>query len=116
MGGVSAGSLYGSLEMLILRGLEMRGAMHGVQVADFIASRSQGLFQVEEGSLYPALHRLQAKGMVDWEWRKTADGKRAKYYEITKLGRQAVAKEVRGWVHRTQAILSILDVSVEEFE
>jgi transcriptional regulator len=114
MGGVRAGSLYGTLEMLILRGLELAGPMHGVGVADYIASRSGDLFQVEEGSLYPALHRLQAKGYVEWEWVKTEEGKRAKYYEITKSGRRGAAKELQGWLHSTRAILSVLDVSVEE--
>jgi len=114
MGGVRAGSLYGTLEMLILRALELTGPLHGVGVADHIAARSGGLFQVEEGSLYPALHRLQAKGYVDWEWVKTEEGKRAKYYEITKSGRKAVASELRGWLDSTRAILSILDVPVEE--
>lgn len=113
MGGVRAGSLYGTLEMLILRGLELAGPMHGVGVADHIAARSGGLFQVEEGSLYPALHRLQAKGYVDWEWVKTAEGKRAKYYEISRTGRKAVKKELRGWVDSTKAILALLDIQLE---
>jgi transcriptional regulator len=115
MGGVPAGGLYGTLEMLILRGLELAGPMHGVGVADHIASRSGGLLQVEEGSLYPALHRLQAKGYVEWEWMRTEEGKRAKYYEITPSGRRAAAREVRGWIASTRALLSILDVPAEEF-
>jgi transcriptional regulator len=113
MGGVRAGSLYGTLEMLILRALELAGPLHGVGVADHIAARSGGLFHVEEGSLYPALHRLQAKGHVDWEWVKTEEGKRAKYYEITRSGRKAVASELKGWLASTRAILSVLDVPAE---
>ncbi len=111
---VRAGGLYGTLEMLILRGLELAGPLHGVGVADHIAARSGGLFQVEEGSLYPALHRLQAKGYVDWEWVKTEEGKRAKYYEITRSGRRALARELEGWLKSTRAILSILDLPIEE--
>jgi PadR family transcriptional regulator PadR len=114
MGGVRAGGLYGTLEMLILRALELAGPMHGVGVADHIAARSRGFFQVEEGSLYPALHRLQAKGHVDWEWVKTEEGKRAKVYRVTKSGRKAVASELEGWLDSTRAILSVLDVPVEE--
>lgn len=114
MGGVRAGGLYGTLEMLILRALELAGPMHGVGVADHIAARSEGLFRVEEGSLYPALHRLQAKGHVDWEWVKTEEGKRAKVYEITRSGRKALASELDGWLHSTRAILSVLDVPVED--
>lgn len=113
MGRAEAGSLYGTLEMLILRGLQLQGPMHGVGVADHIAARSGGLFEVKEGSLYPALHRLQAKGHVDWEWVKTDDGNRAKYYEITEAGRRAAAREVRGWLERTRAILTVMDISLE---
>jgi len=114
MGGVRAGGLYGTLEMLILRGLELAGPLHGVGVADHIAARSGGLFRVEEGSLYPALHRLQAKGHVDWEWVKTEEGKRAKYYQITRSGRRAVARELKGWIDSTRAILAILEVPAED--
>ena len=114
MGGIRAGNLYGTLEMLILRGLELCGPMHGVGVADHIGSRSGGLFRVEEGSLYPALHRLQAKGFVDWEWRKTEEGKRAKFYEITRKGQRALSSELEGWVASTRAMLSLLQVPMEE--
>ena len=114
MGTIRAGNLYGTLEMLILRGLELSGPMHGVGVADHIGSRSAGLFRVEEGSLYPALHRLQAKGLVDWEWRKTEEGKRAKFYEITRKGRRTLAGELESWVASTRAMLSLLEVPVED--
>ena len=112
MGGVRAGNLYGTLEMLILRGLELGGPMHGVGVADHIASRSGGVFKVEEGSLYPALHRLQAKGFVSWEWRKTEEGRRAKFYQITRKGQRALSSELKAWVASTRAMLSLLEVPV----
>ncbi len=114
MGGKSAGSLYGTLELLILKGLELHGPLHGVGVADHIAAGSSGLFQVEEGSLYPALHRLQAKGHVTWEWMKTEEGKRAKYYQITRAGRRAMNRDLKGWVTRTRAMLTLLEVGMEE--
>jgi len=114
VGSIRAGNLYGTLEMMILRGLELRGPLHGVGVADHIGSRSDGLFRVEEGSLYPALHRLQAKGLVDWEWRKTEEGKRAKFYEITRKGRRVLSSELEGWVASTRAMLSLLEVPVED--
>jgi len=112
MGGIRAGNLYGTLEMLILRGLELSGPMHGVGVADHIGSRSAGLFRVEEGSLYPALHRLQAKGFVSWEWRKTEEGRRAKFYQITRKGQRALSSELKAWVASTRAMLSLLEVPV----
>lgn len=114
MGGIRAGNLYGTLELLILKGLELDGPMHGVGVADHIASRSDGLFRIEEGSLYPALHRLQAKGHVTWEWMKTEEGKRAKYYQLTKAGRRALKKELGSWVANTRAMLALLDLRTED--
>jgi len=114
MGGVRAGNLYGTLEMLILKALELRGPMHGVGVADHIAAGSKGLFKIEEGSLYPALHRLQAKGYVAWEWMKTEEGKRAKYYELSKSGKKALKKELGSWVKNTRAMLALLELSAED--
>ena len=114
MGAIRAGSLYGTLEMLILRALELRGPMHGVGIADHIGSMSDGVFRVEEGSLYPALHRLQAKGLVDGEWRKTEEGKRAKFYKTTRKGQRALSRELASWVTSTRALLSLLEVSVED--
>jgi transcriptional regulator len=114
VGIVRAGNLYGTLEMLLLRRLELCGPMHGVGVADHIGSRSGGLFRVEEGSLYPALHRLQAKAYVDWEWRKTEEGKRAKFYKITRKGKRALSSELESWSASTRAMLSLLELSMEE--
>ncbi len=114
MGGGRAGGLYGTLELLILKGLEMHGPMHGVAVADHIAAGSGGLFRIEEGSLYPALHRLQGKGHVSWEWRKTDEGKRAKYYELTRAGRRALKGELEGWIDNTRAMLDLLDLGAED--
>ena len=114
MGGIRTGRLYGTLELLILKGLEVQGPMHGVAVADHIAARSGGLFKIEEGSLYPALHRLQGKGYVAWEWMKTEEGKRAKYYELTRAGRRALKKELQGWVENTRAMLDLLDLAAED--
>ncbi len=114
MGTIRAGNLYGTLEMLILRALELCGPMHGVGIADHIGSRSAGLLRVEEGSLYPALHRLQSKGFVDWEWRKTEEGKRAKFYETTRKGQRALSSELECWVASTRAMLSLLEVPMEQ--
>lgn len=114
MSGIKAGTLYGTLEMLILRALDLSGPMHGVGVADHIGSRSDGLFRVEEGSLYPALHRLQAKGLVDWEWRRTQEGKRAKVYQINRKGRRVLTSELKSWLASTRAMLSLLEVPLEE--
>ena len=114
MSGIRAGNLYGTLELLILGALERSGPMHGVGVADHIGSGSEGLFRVEEGSLYPALHRLQAKGFVDWEWARTEEGKRAKFYEISRKGRRALSLELENWLASTRAMLTLLELPVED--
>ncbi len=114
MSGVRAGNLYGTLELLIMKGMELSGPMHGVAVADHIAQRSNGLFRIEEGSLYPALHRLQAKGHLTWEWMKTEEGKRAKYYELTKAGRRALKREMGSWITNTRAMLTLLDLGLDD--
>lgn len=114
MGGIRAGNLYGTLELLILKVVECQGPLHGVAVADHIALRSGGVFQIEEGSLYPALHRLQSKGHLSWEWLKTPEGKRAKYYRITRSGRKALSNELTGWIASTRAMAALLDIASEE--
>ena len=114
MSGIRPRNMYGTLEMLILRRLELCGPMHGVGVADQIGFQSAGILRIEEGSLYPALHRLQAKGFVDWEWRKTEGGNRAKFYEITRKGRRALSSELEGWVASTRAMLLLLEVSMAD--
>ena len=114
MAGVRAGNLYGTLELMILHGLKTCGAMHGVAVADHIARRSGDLFHIEEGSLYPALHRLQAKGYVIWAWMKTEEGKRAKYYEVTPAGQKALEGARKDWIRSTRAMAALLDVAWED--
>ena len=105
--------LQGTLDLLVLKTLA-QGPHHGYGIAQQILLSSRQIIDVQQGSLYPALHRLQAKGHVDGEWRKTEGGKRAKYYEITNRGRRAVAEELGGWVDSIRAILAVLEVRSEE--
>lgn len=88
MGSVRAGSLYGTLEMLILRALELAGPFHDVGVGDHLAARPGGFFQVDEGSLYPALHRLRRKGYVNWDWVKTEEGSTGRCFSRFKRSRR----------------------------
>lgn len=88
--------LQGTLELLILRTL-LSGAAHGHAVAKHIQRTSEDLLQVETGSLYPALHRLEAKGWITASWELSEKGKRAKYYRLTALGRKQLAKEQSKW-------------------
>ena len=85
--------LPGTLEMLILKTLTLT-PMHGYGIAQHIQQVSQDLLQVEEGSLYPALQRMQLKGWVSSEWRQTPTNRRARYYSLTAAGRKQLAQEV----------------------
>ena len=85
--------LPGTLEMLILKTLSL-GSMHGYGIAHHIQQISQEVLQVEEGSLYPALQRMQLKGWVSSEWGQTPTKRRARYYDLTPLGKTQLAREV----------------------
>ena len=84
--------VQGTLEMLILRTLA-RGAMHGYAIAVAIESRSEDVLRVEEGSLYPALHRMELAGLLTSEWRTSESNRRAKFYRLTAAGRKNLAAQ-----------------------
>lgn len=86
----------GALELLVLKGLA-RGARHGYGLARWIEERSEGALLVEEGSLYPAVHRLERNGLIVAEWSKTETGRRAKYYTLTDEGRRGLKTRTARW-------------------
>src|SRR6478609_5723703 len=88
--------LQGTLDLLILRTL-LPGPSHGHAIAKHIQRTSEELLQVETGSLYPALHRLEAKGWISASWQLSDKGKRARYYRLTASGRKHLAKEQSKW-------------------
>src|SRR4249920_3776296 len=88
--------LQGTLDMLILRTLQW-GAQHGHGIAQAIKSSSEDLLQVETGSLYPALHRLEKQGWLSSEWRPSENRQRAKFYSLTPSGREQLATEHSRW-------------------
>src|SRR5712671_7771433 len=88
--------LQGTLDLLILRTL-LAGPTHGHAIAKTIQRTSEDLLQVETGSLYPALHRLEAKGWIAASWERSDKGKRAKYYRLTRLGRKQLSAEQTKW-------------------
>ncbi len=90
----SAELVQGTLDLLILRTLAL-GRRHGVGIADRIGQVTRGVFNVKPGSLFPALHRLAAKGWIEGEWGETEDGHRAKFYTLTSAGRRQLAVETR---------------------
>ncbi|MGA3190579.1 MAG: PadR family transcriptional regulator [Bryobacteraceae bacterium] len=105
--------LQGTLDLLILRTL-LAGPTHGHAVAKHIQRTSEDLLQVETGSLYPALHRLEAKGWIAASWELSDKGKRAKYYRLTALGRKKLVTEQSKWTAFARAMGLILNPADQE--
>lgn len=100
--------VQGTLEMLILRTLA-RGALHGYAIAVAIESRSDDVLRVEEGSLYPALHRMELAGMLTSDWRTSETNRRAKYYKLTAAGRKQLAAQSTNWNRLVLAIARVME-------
>ena len=107
-----ASLLQGTLDLLILRTLSL-GPLHGVAIADRIKQVTRGTFEVKAGSLFPALHRLEAEGRVRGEWGASPAGRRAKLYTLTKEGRKHLAEEKRIWTRVAVAIQQVLEMDAE---
>lgn len=105
--------LQGTLDVLILRTL-LTGPAHGHAVAKHIQRTSEDLLQVETGSLYPALHRLEAKGWIAASWELSDKGKRAKYYRLTRLGRKQLVIEQSKWQAFSRAMGLVLSTVDQE--
>lgn len=99
--------LQGTLDLLILRTLVF-GPSHGHAIAKQIRSTTEEVLQVETGSLYPALHRLEAQGWVSSEWQLSEKGKRAKYYQLTRAGRKQLVAEQSKWEQLSIAMARVL--------
>src|SRR6266481_7396851 len=100
--------LQGTLDVLILRTL-LPGPRHGHAIAKHIQRTSEELLQVETGSLYPALHRLEAQGWIAASWELSTKGKRARYYQLTPRGRKQLATEQSKWEAFSRAMALILN-------
>jgi transcriptional regulator len=105
--------LQGTLDLLILRTL-LPGPSHGHAIAKHIQRTSEELLQVETGSLYPALHRLEAKGWIAASWELSDKGKRARYYKLTAAGRRQLAAEQSKWESFSRAMGLVLNPPREE--
>jgi PadR family transcriptional regulator PadR len=105
--------LQGTLDLLILRTLHL-GSSHGHAIAKHIRRTSEDLLQVETGSLYPALHRLEAKGWIAATWQLSDKGKRARYYRITAAGRKHLSAEQSKWQALSRAIGLVLNPTGQE--
>ncbi len=99
--------LQGTLDLLILQTL-IAGPLHGYAIVQRIQQRSEDVLLVEEGSLYPALYRMEAKGWIAAEWGKSENNRRAKYYSLTRAGRKQLEQEVAMWQRVSRAITLVL--------
>ncbi|HWG57669.1 MAG TPA: PadR family transcriptional regulator [Candidatus Acidoferrales bacterium] len=100
--------LRDTLDMLILKTVS-RGAMHGYAIAESIHQATDDVLRVEEGALYPALHRLELRGWLASEWGASENNRRAKYYRLTATGRKQLATETAHWSRMAAAIARIIE-------
>jgi PadR family transcriptional regulator PadR len=99
--------LQGALELLILKSLEHR-ANHGFGITLHVQTVSDGLLRVEEGSLYPALHRIERAGLIKGDWRITENGRRARFYALTAAGRKRLAEAESSWTSVAKGVQKLL--------
>lgn len=102
--------LQGTLDLLILKSLA-RGSMHGYDVAEHIQQTSEDVLRVEEGALYPALHRLELRGLLASEWGLSENNRRAKFYKLTAAGRKQLTAETEYWSRMSAAIARVLQAT-----
>jgi transcriptional regulator len=102
--------LPGTLDMLILKAVA-RGPLHGYGVAQFIEQASRDVLRVEEGALYPALHRLEVRGVLKSEWGTSENNRRAKYYRLTAAGRRELDAESAYWTRVAAAITRVMQTA-----
>ena len=113
MGKSKTDLLQGTLDMLVLKTLSPE-PMHGWGICERIQQVSQGILDVNHGSLYPALQRLKSRGWVESSWGLTENNRRARYYELTDAGQNQLEREVEAWRRSSGAVNRILDFSWEE--
>ena len=101
--------LQGTLALLVLKTLA-RGEMHGYGITLHIQRVSGDALRVEEGSLYPALHRMEQDGWISAKWGTTENSRRARYYRLTVTGRKELAEEEKNWTRLTQGVASVLEL------
>src|SRR5262245_30858400 len=97
--------------MLVLRTLKSGDAMHGFAIAERIHQTSVDVLRVEEGSLYPALHRMEEAGWVTSEWRASDNNRRARYYRLTASGRRRLSAVERHWMKHVDAVMRVLKMA-----
>ena len=99
--------LPGTLDLLILRTLQ-KDALHGWAISERIQQISQDVLQINQGSLYPALHRLEQQGLIEAEWGASENNRQAKFYQLTRTGRKQLVEKTREWERLSEAIALVL--------
>ena len=100
--------LQGTLDLLILKSLAARGELHGYGIVNYVKRMSNDLLRVEEGSLYPALHRLEQQGWIKAEWKISESNRRARFYRLTAAGRRQMEKEQESWAMVVRGVAAVL--------
>ena len=109
----AASILYGNLDLLVLRTIEVKGPVHGLGVMDAIEESSVGSIEVEDGALYRSLHRLEERGLLSAEWRTSEKNRRAKFYSLTRAGGKELARAQKEWERHTKAVGRVLGLGWE---
>jgi transcriptional regulator len=109
--GKSADNLLGTLDLLVLRTLSAGERLHGYSIAERIHQRSDDVLRVEEGSLYPALHRMDEARWIKSTWGLSENNRRARYYEITKMGRRRLAQLEQDWARHVDAVTRVIKLA-----
>jgi PadR family transcriptional regulator len=102
--------LQGTLDLLVLKTLS-HGPMHGYGITVHIQRASDDVLRVEEGSIYPALHRMEHQGWIKAEWGTSENNRRARYYQLTSSGRKRLGEEQQNWEQLTRAVASVLNMA-----
>jgi len=102
--------LQGTLDMLVLKTLELE-AMHGWGISQRIQQISDGVLCINQGSLYPALYRLEHQGLIEAEWGNSENNRQAKYYKLTRSGRKQLAEEKENWQRLSSAVSLVLETT-----
>ena len=110
MGERKSDLLRGTLDLLILKTLTLE-ALHGLGISRRIEQVTDGIFQVQPGSLFPALHRLEQEGWIQGEWGESENNRRAKYYRLTPAGKRRLGEEKKNWVQVVIAITKVLEAN-----
>jgi len=104
--------VQGTLDMLVLKALQLE-PMHGWGITERIEQWSERVLQLGQGTLYPALYRLERQGLIQSDWKVTENNRRARYYSLTRAGRRQLTEELAQWRRMSRAVNCVLDATVE---